>query len=96
MIALMKKREFENHSSPERPGIPDCWTAAVTPACKPIQDAHNQAVKLAIIGYALGGALAAGSIVLFVLSSENERSQQSAAACLPDPFNAGIACRFRF
>jgi len=42
----------------------------LSPACKPLGEAHDRAVKLAIAGYAVGGLLAAGSIVLFIMSSK--------------------------
>jgi hypothetical protein len=99
--ALLKQNEFENHTgpSPSSPTmlIQDCATAKLSAGCKSISDAHDSAVKLAVVGYAIGGALAVGSVVLFVLSAEPEHpSTDSTVACLPDPFNAGVSCRLRF
>jgi hypothetical protein len=99
--ALLKQNEFENHTGPNPSSptmlIQDCATAKLSAACKTISDAHDSAVKLAVVGYAIGGALAVGSVVLFVLSSEAERpSTDSAVACLPDLLNPGVSCRLRF
>jgi hypothetical protein len=99
--ALLKQNEFENHTGPNPSSpmmlIQDCATAKLSVACKSISDAHDSAVKLAVVGYAVGGALAVGSVVLFVLSSEAEHpSTDSTVACLPDLLNPGVSCRLRF
>lgn len=99
--ALLKQNEFENHTGPNPSSpmmlIQDCATAKLSVACKTISDAHDSAVKLAVVGYAIGGALAVGSVVLFVLSSEAEHpSTDSTVACLPDLLNTGVSCRLRF
>lgn len=100
VMAAFKKNEFENHTGPNPNNsgmiVQDCFGAKLTTACRPIADAHDQAVKLAVVGYAIGGALAMGSLVLFILSSGDDHVQETALACLPDPVNAAIACHFRF
>ncbi|MEO5768665.1 MAG: PEGA domain-containing protein [Polyangia bacterium] len=100
VIALDKKSEFENHIGPSPADktvfIKDCGSAMLSAACRPIEEAHNRALKLSIVGYAVGGALAAGSVVLFLLSGRGEPGAPSAVACLPDFFHPGVACQLRF
>ena len=98
--AVVKQNAFENHTgpSPANPTVvvQDCATSTLNAACKSISDAHDSAVKLAVVGYAVGGALAVGSVVLFVLSSQDDHPSDSAVACVPDLLNDGVACRLRF
>lgn len=98
--AVVKQNAFENHTgpSPANPTlvVQDCAISTLNAACKSISDAHDSAVKLAVVGYAVGGALAVGSVVLFVLSSQDDHPSDSALACVPDLLNDGVACRLRF
>lgn len=100
VVALNRKRDFENHTaaSPTNPTmqVKDCYTANLTPACKPISEAHDKAVTLALVGYAVGAALGVGSMILFLLSAKDDHAPEPALACLPDLFNSGIACRLHF
>ena len=96
VIALDKKSEFDNHTNLTMPGVKDCFTANLSPACKPISEAHDKAVTLEVVGYAVGGALGVGSMILFWLSSKDDHAPGPAVACLPDLFNGGVACRLRF
>lgn len=100
VIALDKKSEFENHTGPSQANpmiqVKDCFTANLSSACKPISEAHDKAVTLEVVGYAVAGALGVGSMILFLLSSRSDQASGSAVACLPDPFNGGVACRLRF
>jgi hypothetical protein len=100
VIAVQKQNAFNDHMGPN-PGDPggpliaNCTTAALVDECKPLQEAYKRAVTFAIVGYAAGGALAVGSLVLFRMSPEKER-QDARVACLPDPGTRGLSCALRF
>jgi hypothetical protein len=55
----------------------------------------TRAKKLAVVGYVAGGILAAGSAALFVLSRD-DRSRESASACLPALTGLGGTCVLYF
>jgi hypothetical protein len=99
-VAINRKNAFNNHTAPDpnNMGLPinDCFTAALSSTCKPLQDQYNRAMTLAIVGYAVGGALAVGSVVLFAFSSSGEAPRNPALACLPDPAARGMSCALRF
>jgi len=99
-VALDKEHAFNNHTAPNPndPANPikDCNTFAEPPACAPIDRDYHSSVRLAIIGYAVGGALAVGSAVLFVLSSGGDHASVSALACAPDLTRPGLGCRLSF
>ena len=85
VIAINKRNEFNDHTGPDPANplsqtIPDCNTTAPTPACQDIQDSHESARKLSIIGFVAGGVLTAGAAVLWVLSSPKERAAGSSTA----------------
>ena len=77
VVAISKRNEFNDHTGPD-PANPlqrsRTATRPPTPACQAIQDSHESAQKLSIIGFVAGGALAAGAAVLWVLSSPKERA----------------------
>ena len=68
--AASKRDAFNNHTG-TMGGVAfqDCGTANLSPGCKPLKDAYDQALTLSVVGFAAAGALAATSAVLFVLSS---------------------------
>ena len=95
VVAIKKKNEFNDHLGTG--GIPDCNTTFLTPDCKGIQDSHDRARTLSIVGFVAGGVLAGGAAVLWVLSSPKEHSgSTSALACAPDLGTRGVACRLQF
>jgi hypothetical protein len=102
LISRSKAAEFNDHTGPSPLDptmmIKDCNTDALTAACRPLKEDHERAQALSIVGFAVGGALAAGSAVLFWLSSSSSSAEpsQSAFACLPDPAGRGVACSLRF
>lgn len=103
VVAIGKRNEFNDHTGPDPANplsktIPDCNTTSPTPTCQAIQDSHESAKKLSIIGFVAGGALTAGAAVLWVLSSPKERAggSSTAIACTPDFGTRGVACRMQF
>ena len=87
--------DFDGHRSTT--GVRDCGLddpARGGPGCAAIYSDMNRARTLAITGYVTGGLLAAGSVTLFLLSSD--RANQSAAACYPSAVALVATCRFRF
>jgi hypothetical protein len=104
IVAIKKKNEFNDHLGPD-PNDPfntairiqDCNTQSPTPTCKGIQDSHDRARTLSIVGFAAGGVLAGGAAVLWLLSSPKEHAgSASALACAPDIGSRGVACRLQF
>jgi tetratricopeptide (TPR) repeat protein len=101
--AASKRDAFNSHTG-TMGGVAyqDCGTANLSPACKPLKDAYDQARALTIVGFVATGALAAASAVLFVLSSpDRERSPDEARtarafACVPDLAARGVGCALRF
>jgi hypothetical protein len=96
-----KRDAFNNHTGPDpnTPGgtIKDCNTDVLTAACRPLKEDFEQAKTMALVGFAVGGALAVGSAVLFWLSTtESAGGSQSAFACVPDPVTRGATCSLRF
>lgn len=99
-VAVNNNRAFNDHTvpNPADPAhpTPDCNTDVLSDTCRPWQQAYNRSVRLAIVGYAVGGALAVCSAVLFVLSSRADGSSRSALACVPDIGTPGVACGLTF
>jgi hypothetical protein len=102
VVAIKKRNEFNNHLGPD-PNDPfnggvqitDCNTMSPTPACKDIQDSWSRARTLSIVGFVAGGALAAGTAVLWVISAPKEHGG-TALACAPDIGSRGFGCRLQF
>ena len=66
LIAIKKKNEFNDHMGPD-PTDPFSTGASrtaartpSTPACEDIQDSHESARTLSIVGFVAGGVLAGG------------------------------------
>ncbi|HEY6478051.1 MAG TPA: hypothetical protein VI456_15845 [Polyangia bacterium] len=80
----------------------DCGTANLSAACKPLKDGYDEALTWSVVGFAMAGALAATSAVLFVLSPPDhegtrERGDTARAfACVPDVGARGFGCAVRF
>lgn len=103
--ARSKLDAFNGHTSPSPTDpsmrVPDCTTIQLSTDCKSIRDSYNSAKTLAIVGYVAGGALAATSAVLFVLSSSaNDRPPDQGApraiTCAPTLAVAGMTCAATF
>jgi hypothetical protein len=92
--------EFDNHlpgMPAMQPAMPDCGKDDPNrggPGCQAIYDDLTRARTRAIIGYAAGTLLAAGSVTLFVLSSRSGGEPQ--VACAPNLALNGAGCRIRF
>lgn len=99
-VAIDKEHVFNDHTvpNPSDPAHPikDCNTSAEPSDCAPLDHDYHSSVNLAIVGYAIGGALAIGSTVLFALSSGGEHPSASGLACAPDVTRPGFGCRFAF
>jgi hypothetical protein len=96
------KSEFENHTKigaqPQRPAVHDCGTSVPGhggPGCDALYESASHAKNLLILGYAVGGALAIGSAVLFIVSAPVEPETSRALACLPFA-GLGASCRLSF
>jgi hypothetical protein len=67
------------------------------PICGSLYGEISSARTLAIVGYVLGGGLALGSAVLFVLASGNsDADRRDALVCGPGESLRGVACAFHF
>jgi hypothetical protein len=99
MSASSKADEFNEHRGVVA-GIvaKDCGTNALSQACAPIKDAHDQAVTLSMVGFISGAALAAGATVLYLMSAPERAPASTASAfrCVPNPVNRGLSCSLRF
>jgi hypothetical protein len=99
-LAIDKEHAFNDHTvpNPSDPAHPikDCNTSAEPSDCVPLDRDYHSSLNLAIVGYAVGGALAIGSAVLFAVSSDGEHPSASALACAPDLTRPGFGCRFTF
>jgi hypothetical protein len=105
IVATNRIDEFNHHTAPSPTAddpdrrVLDCATAQLSDTCRSIRNAHDRARVLAIVGYVAGGALAATSAVLFVLSSRRSPgvdTARAAVACAPELPGPGLACRFSF
>jgi len=101
--AASKRDAFNDHTTMYG-GVPvqDCGTSNLSPACRPLKDAYDQALTLSVVGFVAAGALAATSSVLFVLSSSGhlgtpeQTGVARALTCVPDVRNLGFGCALRF
>jgi hypothetical protein len=69
------------------------------PICGTLYSQLNDAKTLAIVGYAVGGGLAIGSVILFLASSSttsSEPDRRESFACVPGEALRGIVCRIAF
>jgi PEGA domain len=65
--------------------------------CQNLYTDMNQAKTLAIVGFAVSGGLAVGSVILFLASQKPGRpAKDSAIACAPVGSFTNIACRLTF
>jgi hypothetical protein len=90
VVAVQKKNAFESHIAvgSGTPGRPDCQTSNLTGDCKTISQDHDRALKLAIAGYAMAGALTAVSTLLFIKARESAQSAPSGATAA----TASLSC----
>jgi hypothetical protein len=102
-----KQTSFDDHLGPGPGGDPtmaalfrhDCGAADPMrggAGCKDLYDSAQQARTLAIVGYAIGAALAGGAAALFVTSDARNTSRDQAAACFADPATRAAGCRWSF
>ncbi len=97
-----KFEEFESHEVARQPGQAsstprDCGAASPNRGavgCDRIFRDLQRAKTLAIAGYAVGGALAAGGVALLLLAPRDRRS--FALACLPLLTSQGASCQVSF
>ena len=100
--AASRRDAFNDHTSVVG-GVAyhDCGTANLSPACMSLKDDDDLALTFTVIGFAVTGALAATSSVLYVLSSPGHGGAERdggvrALACVPDPVARGFGCSLRF
>jgi PEGA domain-containing protein len=97
LSAASKRDEFNKHTGYVNGVLGyDCGTDAISPACKPIKNAHDQAVTLSIVGFVAGGALAAGATVLYLMSAPESGHTSAGLGCVPNPATRGLTCSLRF
>ena len=89
--------DFNNHRTK---GELDCQTAAAERGgsdCQSIFNRYTSAKRLAVIGFAGGGALTLAAVGLAMFSSPHAaRAEQVGFACAPDLVDAGVSCRMSF
>jgi hypothetical protein len=103
MVWSKRKNEFDAHTKPVAPGERpprDCGTTVPGhggPQCDLIFQQAQTARSLLIVGYAAAGALAVGSAILFIVSSNGDAEPANQAlACTPSLYPAGGVCRLTF
>jgi tetratricopeptide (TPR) repeat protein len=65
--------------------------------CASLYDDVSSARTLSIVGLATGGVLAAGSVLLFLMSAPGDSDTTAmGAACVPNPYSPGVTCRVSF
>jgi hypothetical protein len=100
VVRSNRRQAFNNYALPNADDpshpIPDyCNESQLPPQCTGLKKDFDRATTLMIVGYATAGALAIGSTVLFVLSSE-KGDTRSALTCVPDFGEPGFACGLVF
>jgi hypothetical protein len=100
VVRSNKREAFDNYALPNAadPSHPIpyyCSESQLPPECTGLKKDFDRATTLMIVGYATAGALAIGSTVLFVLSSEKGETR-SALTCVPAFGEPGLACRLVF
>jgi hypothetical protein len=90
-----KQNDFNNHTTA---GRVDCTTSALTDTCRQLQDAYTHARNLAIVGYAVGGALVVTSAVLLAVAptAPEKRAALACAPALGTGGTTGVSCLLRF
>jgi hypothetical protein len=107
VIASRRADDFNDHTAPSplagdpNHRAPDCETSQLNDECRALQDAHDRARTLAIVGYVGAGVFAATSAVLFVAAQRHaggpgSDTTSSRVACAPVLPGAGLTCRLRF
>jgi tetratricopeptide (TPR) repeat protein len=89
LSANSKFRDFNNQ--------PDCgevYQQRGGPQCSALFDDATSARQLSIVGFAVGGVLAATSVVLFVLTPDKPASDSVSLSCAPSL--GGVSCAGRF
>jgi PEGA domain len=106
VIWQLKRADFDTHKAapPDNPTLdPGSWRAACGSTepnrggdgCLALYDAAHSAQTYALIGYAVTGALAITSGVLF-LTSRRRESTEARVACVPSLLTAAVSCRLSF
>lgn len=107
VIWQVKRQGFESHRGPppDNPTLPepewqrDCGVTDAgrgSPACRTLYDASRKAQTYALIGYAVGGALAVTSGVLFLTARRSRSDDEARVACVPELLDRGFSCRLTF
>jgi hypothetical protein len=89
--------DFDHH---QVNGQVDCQTDAPVRGgadCQSLYDRFTSDKRLAIIGYAVGGALATTSLTLFLIAPRSSSApDRVAVGCAPNLLDPGVSCRFSF
>lgn len=98
-LRAKNKDAFNNYALPNPGGAPIaqyCDETTLPQECRPLKNAFDRSNTLMIVGYAAAGVLAAGSAVLFALSSPSTTDGAVALVCLPDGPGLSVGCRVAF
>jgi hypothetical protein len=90
--------DFNNHQTNN---LKDCQVVAAQrggPGCESLYNKFTSNERLAIIGFAVGGALAATSLTLFLVAPRSSAVAPDgvAFACVPTAIDPGVTCRLSF
>ncbi len=91
--------DFNNHQTN---GKPDCQVKDPLqrggPGCLTLYNKYTSDERLAIIGFAAGGALAAASLTLFLVAPRASAGapERTALSCAPTVTDPGVTCRLSF
>jgi hypothetical protein len=64
--------------------------------CNTLYEDASSARTLSIVGFTVGGVLAATSAVLFLITPDKPKPEESAMACGPTLGHLGLSCTGRF
>lgn len=104
VVAQKRADDFNDHTiaspTPADPNrrVHDCETSALSDDCRSIQDAHDRARTLAIVGYVGAGAFAAASAYLFWRAADSATPNVAGGrlGCAPTLATPGLSCRLAF
>ena len=65
-------------------------------SCRLLFDDATSARRLSIVGFAVGGALAATSVLFFLMTPEKRHGESLSFACVPTLAQPGVSCAARF
>jgi hypothetical protein len=102
-VWTQRRNDFDDHLGPTRdnPAVraKNCGASDPGrggPGCDDLYRSLDHARTLMLVGYAATGVLAAGAIVLFLVSAQGDSAPAHAMACAPAASPPGASCQFTF